>query len=54
VNVGCIPKKLMHQAAMLGHQQHDAASFGWQVNHDKPKHNWYGIPSLLMDACMDG
>lgn len=31
VNVGCIPKKLMHQAAGLGHALVDARSFGWEV-----------------------
>ncbi|KAL0893540.1 hypothetical protein ABMA27_013732 [Loxostege sticticalis] len=31
VNVGCIPKKLMHQAALLGESIHEAVSYGWQV-----------------------
>ncbi|GAB1609562.1 thioredoxin reductase 2, mitochondrial-like [Argonauta hians] len=31
VNVGCIPKKLMHQAALLGHSIQDARKFGWNV-----------------------
>jgi len=31
VNVGCIPKKLMHQAALLGHAAEDARKFGWNV-----------------------
>ena len=30
VNVGCIPKKLMHQAAILGKSLDDARKFGWQ------------------------
>merc|ERR1712096_347306 len=30
VNVGCIPKKLMHQAAILGESVKDAKSFGWE------------------------
>eukprot|EP00731_Ephydatia_muelleri_P011899 Em0006g793a len=30
VNVGCIPKKLMHQAALLGHSLKDAPFYGWQ------------------------
>jgi pyruvate/2-oxoglutarate dehydrogenase complex dihydrolipoamide dehydrogenase (E3) component len=29
VNVGCIPKKLMHQAAILGTAVEDSKSFGW-------------------------
>ncbi|CAB3234731.1 unnamed protein product [Arctia plantaginis] len=31
VNVGCIPKKLMHQAALLGESIHEATAYGWQV-----------------------
>eukprot|EP00900_Chrysochromulina_parva_P022467 jgi/Chrpa1/4854/Chrysochromulina_OHIO_Genome00010222-RA len=39
VNVGCIPKKLMHQAAQIGEiMKTDAASYGWEA--DAPKHNW--------------
>ena len=35
VNVGCIPKKLMHQAAILGENMHDAKEFGWQIPEGK-------------------
>jgi thioredoxin reductase (NADPH) len=38
VNVGCIPKKLMHAAALHGEGMADAASFGWEV--PQRKHNW--------------
>ncbi|TYZ67893.1 hypothetical protein PybrP1_010139 [[Pythium] brassicae (nom. inval.)] len=32
VNVGCIPKKLMHQSALIGETLHkDSAAFGWRV-----------------------
>eukprot|EP00904_Undaria_pinnatifida_P007514 jgi/Undpi1/3893/HiC_scaffold_16.g07261.m1 len=31
VNVGCIPKKLMHQASLLGGQVEDARVFGWRA-----------------------
>jgi pyruvate/2-oxoglutarate dehydrogenase complex dihydrolipoamide dehydrogenase (E3) component len=31
VNVGCIPKKLMHQAALLGQAINDAKKFGWEL-----------------------
>lgn len=31
VNVGCIPKKLMHQSALLGQAIKDAKSFGWNI-----------------------
>jgi len=39
VNVGCIPKKLMHQAALLGEGMKDATSYGWEVPAE-PKHSW--------------
>ncbi|GFS52899.1 thioredoxin reductase 1, cytoplasmic [Trichonephila inaurata madagascariensis] len=39
VNVGCIPKKLMHQAAILGQAIKDSANFGWNVG-EKVDHNW--------------
>ncbi|GFT81870.1 thioredoxin reductase 1, cytoplasmic [Trichonephila clavipes] len=39
VNVGCIPKKLMHQAAILDQAIKDSANFGWNVG-DKVDHNW--------------
>ncbi|XP_067855450.1 thioredoxin reductase 1, cytoplasmic-like [Heptranchias perlo] len=51
VNVGCIPKKLMHQAALLHQSLQDARQFGWtfeeQVHHDWAKmkeaiHNYIG------------
>lgn len=31
VNVGCIPKKLMHQAAILGQSVDDAKKYGWEL-----------------------
>jgi len=49
VNVGCIPKKLMHQAALLGEAMRDSHSFGWRPKHpetnestvrDSVVHNW--------------
>jgi len=40
VNVGCIPKKLMHQAALLGEAVKDAKSFGWEVEKDTVQHSW--------------
>ncbi|KAF3689428.1 Thioredoxin reductase 3 [Channa argus] len=32
VNVGCIPKKLMHQTAMLSTAMQDARKFGWEFD----------------------
>uniref|UniRef100_A0A8D1YLP0 thioredoxin-disulfide reductase (NADPH) n=2 Tax=Sus scrofa TaxID=9823 RepID=A0A8D1YLP0_PIG len=39
VNVGCIPKKLMHQAALLGQALTDSRKFGWEYS-QQVKHNW--------------
>lgn len=39
VNVGCIPKKLMHQAAILGHELKDSREFGWATP-EKVEHDW--------------
>ena len=38
VNVGCIPKKLMHQAGLHGANIEDAKSFGWNVG--PSTHSW--------------
>ncbi|XP_055909126.1 thioredoxin reductase 1, mitochondrial isoform X1 [Eupeodes corollae] len=41
VNVGCIPKKLMHQAALLGEGIHEAVAYGWKVEGvEKVKPDW--------------
>uniref|UniRef100_A0A8C9PM18 thioredoxin-disulfide reductase (NADPH) n=1 Tax=Spermophilus dauricus TaxID=99837 RepID=A0A8C9PM18_SPEDA len=39
VNVGCIPKKLMHQAALLGGMIQDAHHYGWEVA-QPIRHDW--------------
>ncbi|KAL4623643.1 thioredoxin reductase 3-like [Arapaima gigas] len=39
VNVGCIPKKLMHQTALLGTAVQDSRKFGWEFD-EAVKHNW--------------
>lgn len=40
VNVGCIPKKLCHRAAILGEEAaNDAKGFGWEAA-GPAKHNW--------------
>lgn len=38
VNVGCIPKKMMHQAALLGEGASDAESYGWDLG--EKAHRW--------------
>ncbi|XP_036317381.1 thioredoxin reductase 2, mitochondrial isoform X2 [Rhagoletis pomonella] len=41
VNVGCIPKKLMHQAAHLGEAVHESIAYGWQIPEpEKIKPDW--------------
>ena len=35
VNVGCVPKKLMHYAGLLGAGIEDARHFGWQIASDE-------------------
>jgi thioredoxin reductase (NADPH) len=47
VNVGCIPKKLMHQAGLHGGNVHDAKSFGWNVG--EPTHDWGTMVSNVQD-----
>ncbi|XP_020016276.1 thioredoxin reductase 2, mitochondrial isoform X4 [Castor canadensis] len=39
VNVGCIPKKLMHQAALLGGMIRDAPHYGWEIA-QPIQHDW--------------
>ncbi|GMF25608.1 unnamed protein product [Phytophthora lilii] len=44
VNVGCIPKKLMHQSSLIGEGlHHDSANFGWNLpagEGSTPTFNW--------------
>ncbi|XP_077459078.1 thioredoxin reductase 3 [Stigmatopora argus] len=46
VNVGCIPKKLMHQTALLGTALHDARKFGWEFD-ETVKHNWEKMKTAI-------
>lgn len=39
VNVGCIPKKMMHYAGILAEARNDMAVQGWEVNREE-QHNW--------------
>ncbi|XP_030647241.1 thioredoxin reductase 2, tandem duplicate 2 [Chanos chanos] len=39
VNVGCIPKKLMHQSALLGTAVKDARKYGWNIS-GPVTHDW--------------
>lgn len=47
VNVGCIPKKLMHLAAIAGNAVEEAKAYGWKVHKDEESpHDWH----VLRDA----
>jgi len=48
VNVGCIPKKLMHQAALIGHTLEDAKHYGWQIQ-DGVGHKWETMKDAIQE-----
>lgn len=48
VNVGCVPKKLMHQAALLGQALSDSRKFGWEYN-QQVKHNWETMAEAIQN-----
>jgi len=49
VNVGCIPKKLMHQAGLLGEAFSDARSFGWELPESGIAHKWEKLTTAVQD-----
>jgi hypothetical protein len=49
VNVGCVPKKLMHYAGLCGTSVDDARVFGW--NATKGTHNWAKVCRLWLLFC---
>eukprot|EP00949_MAST-11_sp_MAST-11-sp1_P005441 g5441.t1 len=49
VNVGCIPKKLMHTAALLGDSSEDKESYGWSSGDEAPSHDWKKMVSSVQD-----
>ena len=48
VNVGCIPKKLFHYAALLGESKKDLESVGWQVDSNAAV-NWDQLSERITD-----
>ena len=48
VNVGCIPKKLMHRASILGEDYKMMSDFGW-FNTNKLENNWCKLTSKITD-----
>lgn len=49
VNVGCIPKKLMHTAALMGEHARDAEGFGWPVKEGIVTHDWEKMRTNVQD-----
>ena len=47
VNVGCIPKKLMHTAGLLGESLTDAANYGWAF--EGRAHSWEKLVDTVQD-----
>jgi len=47
VNVGCIPKKLMHHAALIGQSFRDAEPYGWEV--EPATHRWETMVEGVQD-----
>jgi len=43
VNVGCVPKKIMWNAASAAHAMHDAAGYGFKAS--SPDHDWAALKS---------
>eukprot|EP00055_Hartaetosiga_balthica_P004835 m.13299 g.13299 ORF g.13299 m.13299 type:complete len:487 (-) comp4134_c0_seq1:235-1695(-) len=48
VNVGCIPKKLMHQAALIGEFVEDGKAFGWNMERPQ-KLEWDTLVKNVQD-----
>ncbi|KHN73592.1 putative glutathione reductase 2 [Toxocara canis] len=48
VNVGCIPKKLMHQAALIGRFVEHAHKYGWNEV-QRGKHDWSTLVNVVQD-----
>ncbi|SJK86114.1 thioredoxin reductase (NADPH) [Babesia microti strain RI] len=47
VNVGCVPKKLMHYASLLGVARQDIKKLGYQINDVDSTINWTTIKDLV-------
>ncbi|CAD6198534.1 unnamed protein product [Caenorhabditis auriculariae] len=47
-NVGCIPKKLMHHAAIVGKEISHAEAYGW-LGVKKPDHHWHTLAKVVND-----
>ena len=52
--MGCIPKKLMHTAALIGDRMEDGGAYGWTnpLGHGterKPHHQWDKLVEKVQD-----
>jgi pyruvate/2-oxoglutarate dehydrogenase complex dihydrolipoamide dehydrogenase (E3) component len=43
VNVGCIPKKLMHQSGLMRESMDNAGPFGWSSSSREKEVDWYAF-----------
>ncbi|CAM9675836.1 unnamed protein product, partial [Discosporangium mesarthrocarpum] len=48
VNVGCVPKKLMHYAGVLGASFQDTEAYGWMLG-GKPDHDWVAMVQTVQN-----
>lgn len=51
MNVGCIPKKLMHQAALLGQALKDSRNYGWKLE-DTGEGGRRGSKAVVLAVCL--
>lgn len=49
VNVGCIPKKLMHHTSLLGEHFEAMNEVGWKTEKKKPQHEWEDMVGRIGD-----
>jgi thioredoxin reductase (NADPH) len=49
VNVGCIPKKLMHTAALMGESAMEAENYGWKRSGSQAPHSWNTLRDNVQD-----
>eukprot|EP00002_Diphylleia_rotans_P002162 TRINITY_DN1132_c0_g2_i5.p1 TRINITY_DN1132_c0_g2~~TRINITY_DN1132_c0_g2_i5.p1 ORF type:complete len:534 (+),score=105.19 TRINITY_DN1132_c0_g2_i5:72-1673(+) len=51
VNVGCVPKKLMHHAALFGAHLQDARKFGWDLEEgfEERGHRWMELVGTVQN-----
>lgn len=52
MNVGCIPKKLMHQAALLGQALRDSRNYGWKFEETGMGTNCFSVCTWGFEQCV--